>query len=136
MIATVHRQANFNSAHRMHNKNWSDEKNKTYYGACNNPNYHGHNYKLIVKITGEIDPESGYVIDMKKVGDLINEEVIERFDHMNLNIDCSEFDNMTTSSENIAMVIHQKLRAKIDPKFKLSIVLYETEKNFVEFSEQ
>lgn len=134
MKVTVCRKEHFNAAHRLHNPNWSEEKNNAVFGKCNNPNYHGHNYNLTVKVRGEVDPETGYVIDAKVLKDLIHQEVTERFDHRNLNLDTEEFRNLNPTAENIAIVIWQKLRPHIDKRFDLSVVLYETERNFVEFN--
>ena len=128
---TVVRAEHFNAAHRLHNDNWSDEKNKAFFGKCNNPNYHGHNYDLKVMVTGEIDPESGYLIDMKDLSDLIKKEVLEPFDHKNLNLDVKEFFQLNPTAENIAVVIYNKLRAQLDKKFELKIKLYETKRNIV-----
>jgi 6-pyruvoyltetrahydropterin/6-carboxytetrahydropterin synthase len=129
----VFRKEHFNAAHRLNNPNWSDEKNERVYGKCNNYNYHGHNYDLIVQVTGEIDPETGYVIDMKVLSDLIKKEVLDKFDHKNLNLDTAEFKDLNPSAENIAIVIYDKLINKIDSSFDLKIRLYETERNFVEY---
>ncbi|MBL7787972.1 MAG: 6-carboxytetrahydropterin synthase [Chitinophagales bacterium] len=134
MRVSVFRQAHFNAAHRLHNPQWSDEKNQQIFGLCNNPSFHGHNYELIVQITGEIDPETGYVIDLKIVKDLIEEEVVRPFDHKNLNIDTDEFRNLNPTAENIAVVIWQKLRRRLDSHLDLSVRLYETPRNFVEYS--
>ena len=131
---TVVRAEHFNAAHRLHNDNWSDEKNKAFFGKCNNPNYHGHNYDLEVMLTGEIDPESGYLMDMKVLSDLIKKEVLELFDHKNLNLDVKEFFQLIPTAENIAVVIYNKVKAKLDPKFHLEITLYETPRNFVTYS--
>ncbi len=133
MKISVFRKVHFNAAHRLHNPNWSDEKNKEIFGKCNNPSYHGHNYDLIVKVKGEIDPETGYVIDMKYLKDLIGEHVLERFDHKNLNVDTEEFKNVNPTAENIAVVIWNILRHHIDPAHELSVRLYETPRNFVEY---
>lgn len=133
MKVTVCRHMHFNAAHRLHNPSWSDEQNTKIFGKCNNPSYHGHNYELIVKVKGEIDPITGYVIDMKVLKDLINEEVIERFDHKNLNVDTEEFKDLNPTAENIAVVIWNRLRAKIEEKLDLKVVLYETPRNFVEY---
>jgi 6-pyruvoyltetrahydropterin/6-carboxytetrahydropterin synthase len=129
----VFRKEHFNAAHRLNNPNWSDEKNERVYGKCNNYNYHGHNYDLIVQVTGEIDPETGYVMDMKVLSDLIKKEVLDKFDHKNLNLDTEEFKDLNPSAENIAIVIYDKLINKIDSSFDLKIRLYETERNFVEY---
>ena len=135
MKTTVCRKAHFNAAHRLHNPKWTDERNQAVFGKCNNPNYHGHNYDLIVKVTGDVDPETGYVIDMKILKDLIEKEVVEKFDHKNLNLDTEEFKDLNPTAENIAKVIYEKLRAGIEAKFSLRITLYETERNFVEYGE-
>lgn len=129
----VFRKEHFNAAHRLNNPNWSDEKNERVYGKCNNYNYHGHNYDLIVQVTGEIDPETGYVMDMKILSDLIKSEVLDKFDHKNLNLDTEEFKDLNPSAENIAIVIYDKLKDKINKNFDLKIRLYETERNFVEY---
>jgi 6-pyruvoyltetrahydropterin/6-carboxytetrahydropterin synthase len=115
------------------NPDWTDEKNHEVFGLCNNPNFHGHNYELIVQISGTIDPETGYVIDMKYVSDVVQSEVIKKFDHKNLNLDVPEFARLNPSAENIAVVIYQKLRKVFKPELDLKIRLYETERNFVEF---
>ncbi len=130
---SVFRKEHFNAAHRLHNPDWSAEKNKEIFGLCNNANYHGHNYELIIQITGTINPETGYVIDMKVLSDLAKEEVVKKFDHKNLNLDVPEFINLNPSAENIAVVIYHKLRVKIAAELDLKIRLYETERNFVEF---
>ena len=129
----VFRKEHFNAAHRLHNPEWTEEKNHAVFGLCNNPNFHGHNYELIVKITGEVDPATGYVIDLKIVSDLIKDEILDRFDHKNLNLDTIEFANLNPTAENIVMVIYTLLRAKLDARFELSVRLYETERNFVEY---
>lgn len=129
----VFRKEHFNAAHRLHNPTWSDEKNTRVYGKCNNPNYHGHNYDLIVKVVGEVDPETGYVIDLKELSDLIQAEVTDRFDHKNLNLDTDEFRDLNPSAENIAMVIYDRLRPHLRPELDLTIRLHETERNFVEY---
>ena len=133
MKTSVYRKEHFNAAHRLYNKNWDDEKNERVFGKCNNPNYHGHNYELIVKLTGEVHPETGYVYDMKKLSDLIRERVTERFDHKNLNLDTEEFRDLNPTAENIAAVIYNLLRGEIDQKLDLKITLYETERNYVEY---
>jgi 6-pyruvoyltetrahydropterin/6-carboxytetrahydropterin synthase len=130
---TVFRKEHFNAAHRLNNPNWSDEKNARVYGKCNNYNYHGHNYDLIVQVTGDVDPETGYVVDLKVLSDIVKEQVLDRFDHKNLNLDTEEFRDLNPSAENIAIVIHNRLRKQLDPKLDLKIRLYETERNFVEF---
>ena len=115
----------------MHNPNWSDEKNISFYGKCNNPNYHGHNYDLEVTVIGEVDQESGYLIDMKTLSDLIKAEVLDKFDHKNLNLDVEDFKDLNPTAENIIKVIYNKLRKKLEDKFELKIKLYETERNIV-----
>jgi 6-pyruvoyltetrahydropterin/6-carboxytetrahydropterin synthase len=129
----VFRKEHFNAAHRLHNPNWSDERNERVYGKCNNLNYHGHNYELIVQVIGIIDPDTGYVMDMKVLSDIIKYNVLDRFDHKNLNLDTQEFQNLNPSAENIAIVIHDILREKLDSQLQLKIRLYETERNFVEY---
>lgn len=133
MKTSVYRKSHFNSAHRLHNPLLSDEQNALLFGKCNRPNYHGHNYELIVKVTGEVDPVSGYVIDMKVLADLVKDHIEEKFDHRNLNLDTAEFKDLNPTAENIARVIYEILRTKIDPKFELGIRLYETERNFVDY---
>ncbi|MBS4069884.1 6-pyruvoyl tetrahydropterin synthase family protein [Algoriphagus aquatilis] len=133
MKVSVFRKEHFNAAHRLANPSWSAEKNEAVFGKCNNPNYHGHNYELIVKLKGEIDPDTGYVYDMKVLSDLIKVYVLNKFDHKNLNLDTDEFKDLNPSAENIAVVIWNILREKIDRKFELTIQLYETERNFVEY---
>lgn len=134
MKVTACRKTHFNAAHRLHNPNWSDDKNEKVFGDCNNPNYHGHNYNLIVKVTGEVDPETGYVMDMKELKDIVKVHVENRYDHKNLYLDVDDFKDLNPSAENIAIKIWHLLREQIDEKFKLDIVLYETERNFVEYS--
>jgi len=129
----VFRKEHFNAAHRLNNPNWSEEKNERVYGKCNNYNFHGHNYDLVVQVTGEVDPESGYVMDMKILSDLIKEEVLDKFDHKNLNLDTEEFRDINPSAENIAIVIYEILRTKLQTNLDLRIRLYETERNFVEY---
>jgi len=133
MKVTVCRKEHFNAAHRLHNPEWSDEKNLSVFGLCNNPNFHGHNYQLIVKVSGEPDKKTGFVIDMKILSDIIKENVLDRFDHKNLNLDTAEFKNLNPTSENIVVEIWRILREKISNKLDLKIILYETERNFVEF---
>lgn len=129
----VFRKEHFNAAHRLHNPAWTKEKNKQVFGLCNNPHYHGHNYELIVQLTGVPDEKTGYVFDMKLLSEIIHEEVIKRFDHKNLNLDTVEFANLNPTAENIAVVIYRLLRAKLDGGLDLKIRLYETERNFVEY---
>ena len=130
---SVFRKEHFNAAHRLHNPAWDDAKNNAIFGKCNNPHFHGHNYELIVQLTGVPDAETGYVMDMKLLSDLINDKVIERFDHRNLNEDCAEFKNVNPTAENIVIVIYDLLRPEIDEKLEMKIRLYETERNFVEY---
>lgn len=129
----VFRKEHFNAAHRLYNPAWDDSTNNRVFGKCNNPHYHGHNYELIVKLTGEPDPETGYVYDLKLLSDLIDENVLQRFDHKNLNEDTVEFKNLNPTAENIVMVIYKILREKIDSTIDLQVRLYETERNFVEY---
>lgn len=125
------RRETFNAAHRLFRKDWSDEKNKLIFGKCSNPNYHGHNYVLEVYVEGEIDPETGYVIDLKLLKELIHKDILERFDHRNLNLDCAEFKELNPTTENISKVIWDILRDKLNSKYGLEIVLSETDKNKV-----
>lgn len=134
MEITVNRKAHFNAAHRLHNPDWDDAKNREVFGKCNNPNYHGHNYELIVSVTGAVNQDTGYVIDMKELKTIITEQVEEPFDHKNLNLDTEEFQNLNPTAENIAVVIWNKLKKALDPALKLKITLYETPRNFVEYS--
>ncbi|MFM6951974.1 MAG: 6-pyruvoyl trahydropterin synthase family protein [Bacteroidota bacterium] len=130
----VYRTAHFNAAHRLHVPSWSDEQNQQFFGLCNNAHYHGHNYDLEVRVEGEVDSVTGYLIDMKLVKQYIDEEVIERFDHKNLNLDTEEFRELNPTAENIVWVIWQKLRARVPMEMSLSVRLYETPRNFVEFN--
>ncbi|KAB1064048.1 6-pyruvoyl trahydropterin synthase family protein [Salibacter halophilus] len=134
MKVTVNRKAHFNAAHRLHNPEWGSDRNKEVFGKCNNPNYHGHNYELVVSVTGEIDKETGYVIDIKTLKNLIKEEVEEPFDHKNLNLDTKEFKDLNPTAENIVVVIWNKLRDKLKSELALKVTLYETPRNFVEYS--
>jgi len=129
----VYRKEHFNAAHRLHNPEWTEEMNKKVFGKCNNPNYHGHNYELVVKITGEPAPDTGFVIDLKVLSDLIKEHVTHKLDHRNLNLDVAEFSHMNPTTENIAILIYNILREKIDDALELQVRLYETERNFVEY---
>ena len=129
----VFRQEHFNAAHRLYNKKWDNARNDEVFGKCNNPHYHGHNYEIIVKVVGEPDPETGYVIDIKFLSDLINREIIDRFDHKNLNLDTKEFSELNPTAENIAVVCYQLLRPHIDIKNELQVRLYETPRNYVEY---
>ncbi len=130
---SVFRHEHFNSAHRLYNPAWTDEKNDAVFGKCNNPSFHGHNYELVVKVTGVPDPATGYVIDLKQLSDLIKKEVHERFDHKNLNLDTEEFKHLNPTAENIAIVIYNLLRPHIDADMDVQIRLYETPRNFVEY---
>ncbi|HEY4286236.1 MAG TPA: 6-carboxytetrahydropterin synthase [Puia sp.] len=129
----VFRKEHFNAAHRIFNPAWDDKKNFEVFGKCSNPHYHGHNYELIVKVTGVPDPETGYVMDMKVLSRITAEEVLEKFDHRNLNLDTVYFKDLNPTAEHIAIVIYDLLRARIDPKLELQVRLYETERNFVEY---
>lgn len=133
MKTAIYRKEHFNAAHRLFNPLWNDAQNNEIFGKCNNPNYHGHNYELIVKLIGEIDPITGYVYDTKKLSDLIKLNVLKRYDHKNLNLDCPEFNSLNPTAENIAQVIYSILRPLIEEKLDLKILLYETERNFVEY---
>ncbi len=136
MITTVCRKESFNAAHRLHNPDWTAEENTNFFGLCNNPSFHGHNYDLIVKVTGEVDKASGYLIDMKYLSEIVHEEVISQFDHKNLNLDTKEFATLNPTAENIAFVIYHKLKNRLDKQYTLSIVLYETPRNYVEYNGQ
>lgn len=133
MKVTVSRKAHFNAAHRLYRKDWSMEQNNAIFGKCNNPNYHGHNYELIVSVTGEIDQETGFVIDVKILSDLIKEHIENAFDHKNLNLDVLDFENLNPTAENISVIIWQKLRTHINLNLDLEVVLYETPRNFVTY---
>jgi 6-pyruvoyltetrahydropterin/6-carboxytetrahydropterin synthase len=133
MKVKVSRKEHFNAAHRLHNPEWTDEKNVQIFGKCSNPNFHGHNYELIVSVIGEPDPSTGYVYDMKALSDLIKENILIKFDHRNLNLDTEYFRKLNPTAENIAVVIWRILRQKIDTNLELKITLYETERNFVEY---
>ncbi|MFN7259166.1 MAG: 6-pyruvoyl trahydropterin synthase family protein [Cyclobacteriaceae bacterium] len=133
MKIAISRKEHFNAAHRLYNPDWSNEKNDRVFGKCNNANYHGHNYEIIVTLIGETDPETGYVFDMKLLSDLISENVLKHFDHKNLNLDTVYFKDLNPTAENIAVVIWKILRQKIDNRYELKIKLYETERNFVEY---
>ena len=134
MKVKVSRKASFNAAHRLYRPDWDEEKNNAVFGKCNNPSYHGHNYDLIVSVTGEIDTETGYVMDMKVLKDLIKEHVEDALDHKNLNLDVPEFKNLNPTAENIAVVIWNKLRPHIENEKELEVVLYETPRNFVTYN--
>ena len=134
MIVTVSRKAHFNAAHRLYNNEWTDARNASVFGKCANKNYHGHNYELIVSVTGEIHPETGFVMDMKILKNMIRSEIEDPFDHKNLNEEVEEFANLNPTAENISVIIWNKLRLKIDKKLDLSITLYETPRNFVTYT--
>ena len=134
MKVKVSRKAHFNAAHRLYNKSWDEAKNDEVFGKCNNPNYHGHNYELVVSVTGEIDTVTGFVIDMKALKELIRDEVEEALDHKNLNLEVDEFRDLNPTAENIAVVIWNKLRPHIKIEKELEVVLYETPRNFVTYT--
>lgn len=129
----VYRKEHFNAAHRLYNRDWDDRRNEDTFGKCSLPNYHGHNYEMEVRVVGEPDPATGFVMDMKKLSDLVQEQVVARFDHKNLNLDTEEFRELNPTAENIVMVIYDLLRPHLGPELDLSIRLYETPRNFVEF---
>tara|TARA_B110000879_G_scaffold179663_1_gene235756 strand:+ start:287 stop:700 length:414 start_codon:yes stop_codon:yes gene_type:complete len=135
MKVTVSRKAHFNAAHRLYRKDWSDEQNDDIFGKCSNPNFHGHNYDLIVSVTGPIDPNTGYVMDMKVLKDYIKSEVEDAFDHKNLNIEVPEFADTIPTAENIVVVIYNKLKKILTSEQSMEVVLYETPRNFVTYSE-
>ena len=134
MKVKVSRKAHFNAAHRLYNKSWDDAKNDEVFGKCNNPNFHGHNYELIVSVTGNIDPVTGYVMDMKTLKDLIKKEIEDAFDHKNLNLEVPEFESLNPTAENIVVVIWNKLRPHIAGQNELEVILYETPRNFVTYT--
>ncbi len=133
MKVSVCRKAHFNAAHRLYNPNWSFKKNQEIFGKCNNPSFHGHNYNLEVWIKGEIDKDTGYVIDIKILKDIIKTEIEDRFDHKNLNEDTVEFKNLIPTAENIVVVIWNLIKQKLNNNLELKVVLYETERNVVEY---
>jgi 6-pyruvoyltetrahydropterin/6-carboxytetrahydropterin synthase len=133
MKVAVIRIEHFNAAHRLYRKDWDDDKNREVFGLCSNPHFHGHNYTLEVKVIGDIDPETGYVIDLKILKDVIRDEVLEKFDHKNLNTDTEEFRNLNPTAENIAVVIYDKLRAHLGSEYEIRVRLSETERNLVEY---
>lgn len=135
MKVKISRKATFNAAHRLHNKNWSEEKNKLFFGKCNNPHYHGHNYTLIVSVLGNIHEDSGYVIDISYLKKIIEDKIIDYLDHKNLNLEIVEFQELNPTLENIIKIIYDKLRKELSNEFTLSIILYETENNFAEINE-
>jgi 6-pyruvoyltetrahydropterin/6-carboxytetrahydropterin synthase len=133
MKIKVYRKEHFNAAHRLHNPAWDEQKNREVFGKCNNAYYHGHNYELVVEVIGEINPETGYLIDMKVLSDIIKEHVTDKFDHKNLNLEIDEFKHLNPTAENIAVVIWNILRKQIEPQYEIKVKLYETERNFVEY---
>lgn len=133
MRISVFRKAHFNAAHRLHNPKWSDEKNLEVYGLCNNANYHGHNYELEVKVTGEVNPETGYLIDLKILSDIIKQHIEKKFDHKNLNLDIPEFKDQIVSTENFCVLIYDIIKAQLDDAFDIRIRLWETPRNYVEY---
>jgi 6-pyruvoyl-tetrahydropterin synthase len=133
MKVSVYRKAHFNAAHRIYNPDWSDERNMEVFGSCANPHYHGHNYELEVKVTGEVNPETGYLIDLKDLKAIIKNEVEDRLDHKNLNEQVEEFKELIPTAEHIAYVIYHLIRNKLDEEYDLQIRLYETPRNFVEY---
>lgn len=130
---SVYRKEHFNAAHRLHNPAWDEATNNKVFGKCNNPHYHGHNYDLIIKLTGQIDEQTGYLMDLKLLSNTIQQYVLEKFDHKNLNEDCAEFKNLNPTAENIAVVIYHLLRPHINNSLEMQVRLYETERNFVEY---
>jgi 6-pyruvoyltetrahydropterin/6-carboxytetrahydropterin synthase len=134
MKISAFRRAHFNAAHRLHNPAWSDDRNRAVFGLCNNPLYHGHNYELEVRVTGEVDPDTGYLIDLKYLADLIKEEVEDRFDHKNLNLEVAQFKDLNPTAEHICFVIWQLLREKLDQRYELGVRLWETPRNYVEYN--
>lgn len=133
MRISVFRKAHFNAAHRLHNPNWTNEKNKSVFGLCNNPLYHGHNYELEVKLTGETNPDTGYLFDLKTLSDIIKDKIEDKFDHKNINLEVEEFKTINPTAENICFVIHSILRKEIDLKYDLKVRLWETPRNYVEY---
>lgn len=133
MKVTVNRKAHFNAAHRLFRKDWDDKKNARVFGKCSNPNFHGHNYELVVAVTGEIDPDTGFVMNLKDLKDIIREKVEQPFDHKNLNLEVPEFEDLNPTAENIAVVIWKKLRSELATHLDLEITLYETPRNFVSY---
>jgi 6-pyruvoyltetrahydropterin/6-carboxytetrahydropterin synthase len=133
MRIAAFRRAHFNAAHRLFRPDWSDAQNQAVFGLCNNPNFHGHNYEMEVKVVGEVDPETGYLIDLKILSDLIKDHIERRFDHKNLNLDCPEFATLIPTAEHICYTIWQILREQLDEKYDLSVRLWETPRNFVEY---
>lgn len=133
MRISAYRKAHFNAAHRLHNDKWSDEKNKEVFGLCNNPLYHGHNYELEVKLTGEVDPETGFLYDLKLLKDIIKKHVENYLDHKNLNLEVAEFKELNPTAENICFVIYNILRAVIESQYEITVKLWETPRNYVQY---
>lgn len=133
MRITAHRKAHFNAAHRLYRPDWNDEKNSQIFGKCSNPNFHGHNYDLTVSVTGDIDPETGFLIDLKILKDIIKAKVEDYLDHKNLNLEVQEFKELNPTAENIAVVIYNRIKTVLEPKFDLEVTLYETPRNFVTY---
>lgn len=136
MNVTVGRREHFNAAHRLYCPDWSDEQNAAFFGPCANPNYHGHNYVVEVRLTGPVDPHTGYLIDLKEVSTLVKREVLDRFDHRNLNLDCEDFRELNPTAENIVAVIWRRLRPHLAANLRLHVTLFETDRNFVEYDGQ
>lgn len=134
MKVSVFRKAHFNAAHRLYQPTWSDEQNLSVFGLCNNPNFHGHNYEIELKVTGEVDPITGFVIDTKLLKDILKEEIENRFDHRNLNLDCPEFKDLNPTAENIVIVIYNLVKNRLPAHLEIGVRLYETERNYVEFN--
>jgi 6-pyruvoyltetrahydropterin/6-carboxytetrahydropterin synthase len=134
MKVSVFRKAHFNAAHRLHQPDWSDEQNLSVFGLCNNPNFHGHNYEIELKVTGDVDPITGFVIDTKLLKDILKEEIENRFDHRNLNLDCPEFKDLNPTAENIVIVIYNLVKNRLPAHLEIGVRLYETERNYVEFN--
>lgn len=133
MRITAHRKAHFNAAHRLYRPDWNDEKNSQIFGKCSNPNFHGHNYDLTVSVSGDIDPETGFLIDLKILKDIIKAKVEDYLDHKNLNLEVQEFKELNPTAENIAVVIYNRIKTVLEPKFDLEVTLYETPRNFVTY---
>ncbi|HFB99579.1 MAG TPA: 6-carboxytetrahydropterin synthase [Phaeodactylibacter sp.] len=133
MKISVFRKAHFNAAHRLYVREWSDEKNAAVFGPCANPHYHGHNYEMEVKVTGEVNPVTGYLIDLKVLKEIIKTQIEDRFDHKNLNLEVEEFKDVNPSAENICYAIWKILREHLDKKYEVGVRLYETPRNFVEY---
>jgi 6-pyruvoyltetrahydropterin/6-carboxytetrahydropterin synthase len=133
MRLSVYRRAHFNAAHRLYNPKWEDNKNEQVFGKCNNPHFHGHNYEVEVRVTGEVDPETGYVYDLGKLKEIIRTEVEEKLDHKNLNLEVPEFKHLIPTAEHICFVIYNVIRDKIESRYEIGIKLWETPRNYVEY---